>query len=98
MQAPLAEANQQGVQNRQPNGLYVFEHETYYILIHAPYTRTVEFWYISDVPQWFQRVTFVTISPYFEVLRKENIWRKESIRWLLISADGLVMQGIDNIG
>ena len=33
-----------GVQNKPPNGLYVFEHKTWYILIHAPHTRTLAFW------------------------------------------------------
>ena len=28
--------------------LYVFEHETQYLLIHAPFTRTVIFWHIGN--------------------------------------------------
>ena len=30
--------------------LYVFEHKTQYLLIHAPYTRFVVFWHISNIP------------------------------------------------
>ena len=30
--------------------LYVFEHKTQYLLIHAPYTRIVIFWHISNIP------------------------------------------------
>ena len=31
--------------------LYVFEHKTQYLLIHAPFTQTVIFWGIGNVPQ-----------------------------------------------
>ena len=44
--------------------LYVFEHKIY-ISIHAPYTRIVVFWHISNIPQWFCRVKFVIIPPPF---------------------------------
>ena len=30
--------------------LYIFEHKTQYLLIHAPYTLTVVFWHISNIP------------------------------------------------
>ena len=30
--------------------LYVFEHKTQYLLIHAPFTRIVVFWHIGNVP------------------------------------------------
>ena len=30
--------------------LYVFEHETQYLLIHAPFTPIVVFWHISNIP------------------------------------------------
>ena len=30
--------------------LYVFEHKMQYLLIHAPYTRIVIFWHISNIP------------------------------------------------
>ena len=51
MQAPL-------VACREPAGklwqlckvLYVFEHKTHYLLIHAPFTRIVVFWHIGKVP------------------------------------------------
>ena len=39
-----------GMQKRRTNGLYVFEHKTQYILKHAPHTRTVAFWHISNIP------------------------------------------------
>ena len=29
--------------------LYVFEHKMQYLLIHAPYTRIVVFWHISNI-------------------------------------------------
>ena len=32
--------------NRLLDVLYVFEHKTQYLLIHAPYTRIVIFWHI----------------------------------------------------
>ena len=45
--------------------LYVFEHKTQYLLIHAPFTRIVVFWHIVTYPQWFRRVKFVVIPPCF---------------------------------
>ena len=30
--------------------LYVFEHKTQYLFIHAPFTRIVVFWHIGNVP------------------------------------------------
>ena len=45
--------------------MYVFEHKMIYISIHAPYTRIVVFWHISNIPQWFRKVKFVIISPRF---------------------------------
>ena len=32
------------------NVLYVFEHKTQYLLIHAPFTLIVVFWHIGNVP------------------------------------------------
>ena len=50
MRAPLAARRETvGVQNKPPNVLCVFEHKTKNILIHAPRTRTVAFWHISDM-------------------------------------------------
>ena len=51
MRAPLAAC-------REPAGklwllcrvLYVFEHKTQYLLIHAPFTCIVVFWYFSNMP------------------------------------------------
>ena len=51
MPAPLAAC-------REPAGklwqlrkvLYVFEHKTQHLLIHAPFTRIVLFWHIGNVP------------------------------------------------
>ena len=42
--------NQQGSRTRLPSALYVFEHKTKNILIHAPHTCTVAFWHISNIP------------------------------------------------
>ena len=50
MQAPLAARRERaGFQTRPSSVLYVFEHKTKNILIHAPHTRTVAFWHISNV-------------------------------------------------
>ena len=50
MRAPLAARREPaGIQNRPPNVLYVYEHKTWHILIHAPYTRIVAFWHIGDI-------------------------------------------------
>ena len=52
MLAPLATGlRPEGDQNRPPKVLYVFEHKTKYILIHAPHTRTVAFWHMSTILQ-----------------------------------------------
>ena len=48
MQALLATCHELAVDyNILPKVLYVFEHKTWYILIHAPYTHIVVFWHIS---------------------------------------------------
>ena len=49
--------------NRLPEVLYVFEHKTWYISMHAPYTHIVIFGHISNIPQEFCRVKIVMI-PY----------------------------------
>ena len=36
--------------NTVPKLLDVFEHQTKYVIIHAPYTRIVVFWHISNIP------------------------------------------------
>ena len=36
--------------NTHPKLLHVFEHKMKYVLIHAPYTRIVIFWHISNIP------------------------------------------------
>ena len=41
-----------GSYNRLLDVLYVFEHKMQYLLIHAPYTRIVVFWHISNMPPW----------------------------------------------
>ena len=38
-----------GGQNRSPSVLYVLEHKTKNILIHAPHTCSVAFWHINDM-------------------------------------------------
>ena len=51
MQAPLAVCRKLSLDyNTFPKLLYVFEHKTKYILIHAPYARIVVFWYIINIP------------------------------------------------
>ena len=35
--------------NTLPKMLYIFEHKTYYVLIHAPYAHIVAFWHISNI-------------------------------------------------
>ena len=43
-------ANQWEVMTRLLEVLYVFEHNTQYLLIHVPYTRIMAFWHISNIP------------------------------------------------
>ena len=55
MQAPLAAYREPaGSYNRLSYVLYVFEHKTQYLLIHAPYTCThiVVFWHIFNMFPW----------------------------------------------
>ena len=64
MRAPLAARREPaGVQPL--NVLYVFEHKTLYMLIHALQTRAVAFWYISNIPPRFYWNKFVIIPLYF---------------------------------
>ena len=51
--SPAACREPAGVQNRHPSVLYVFEHKTKNILIHAPHIRIAAFWHISNIPQGF---------------------------------------------
>ena len=65
MQALLAACRELSLDyNTVPKLQYVFEHKTC-VLIHAPYTHIVVFWHISNIPQWFRRVTFVVMLPRF---------------------------------
>ena len=49
MRAPLAACRELALDyNILTKLLYVFEHKPLYILIRAPYTRIVAFWYISN--------------------------------------------------
>ena len=51
MRAPLAACREPtGKLWQLCEGLYVFEHQTQYILINAPFTRIVVFWHIGNVP------------------------------------------------
>ena len=51
MRAPLAACREPAGKLWQLcNVLYVLEHKTQYILIHAPFTRIVVFWHIGNVP------------------------------------------------
>ena len=50
MRAPLVACREPtGSYNRLPIVLYVFEHKTQYLLIHAPYTHIPVFWRNSDI-------------------------------------------------
>ena len=50
MRVPLAACHESvGSFNRLSHVLYVFEHKTQYLLIHAPHTRIVEFWHINNM-------------------------------------------------
>ena len=51
MRAPLAACHEPAGKLRQLcKVLYVFEHKTQYILIHAPFIRIMVFWHIGNVP------------------------------------------------
>ena len=51
MRAPLAACRKPVLDyNTLPKLLYGFEHKKQYVLIHAPYTRIVVFWHISNIP------------------------------------------------
>ena len=51
MRAPLAACREPAGKLWQPcKLLYVFEHETQYLLIHAPFICIVVFWHIGNVP------------------------------------------------
>ena len=51
MRAPLVACHELALDyNTLPKLLYIFEHKTYYVLIHALYTRIVAFWHISNIP------------------------------------------------
>ena len=65
MRAPLvARREPVGIYRRPLELPYVFEQKTQYILIHAPYTRMVVFWHISNIPAIFL-VKFVIIPLCF---------------------------------
>ena len=65
MRAPIAAC-------REPAGklwqlrkvLYVFEHKTQYILIHAPSTRIVLFWHIGNVPPMISQSNCCNIATF----------------------------------
>ena len=51
MGAPLAACHEPpGSYNRLFDVLYVFEHKTEYLSIHAPFTHIMVFWHISNMP------------------------------------------------
>ena len=51
MRAPLVACRElAGDYKRLPEVLNILEHKTYYLLIHAPLTRIVVFWHISNIP------------------------------------------------
>ena len=67
---------------REPAGSYdksirtdiCFEHKTQYLLIRAPYARTLVFWHISNIPPppWFRRVNLIVIPPRFK--KQQYLW------------------------
>ena len=60
---------------REPAGSYdkttrtaiCFEHKTQYILIHAPYTRIVVFWHISNIPPMISQSQISCNTPTFYI-------------------------------
>ena len=51
MRAPLVACREPvGIYNWLLGMLYVFEHQTQYILVHAPHTPIVVFWHVSNMP------------------------------------------------
>ena len=64
MQAPLVACRElAGSYNWLFMVLYVFEHKSQHVFIHAPYTRIKVFWHVNNIPQGFGRVKFVIIPP-----------------------------------
>ena len=72
--------------------LYVFEHKTLDLLIHAPYTRIVVFWHISYMPPWiswdqicyntpmFCIATILLYNCQLVVIMKEPIYVVQAVR------------------
>ena len=61
--------------------LYVFEHETQYVLIHAPYTRIVVYWHISNISPMilkrqicFNTATFCTAAVFVKYCYTTGSW------------------------
>ena len=60
---------------REPAGSYdkttrtaiCFEHKTQYILIHAPYTRIVVFWHISNIPPMISQSQISCNTPTYNI-------------------------------
>ena len=60
---------------REPAGSYdkttrtaiCFEHKTQYLLIHAPYTRIVVFWHISNIPPMISQSQISCDTPTFYI-------------------------------
>ena len=46
---------------------YMFEHKTQYLLIRAPYTRIVVFWYISNIPPMISQSQISCNTPTFYI-------------------------------
>ena len=61
-----------GVKNRPLNVLYAFERKPPYIIIHAPHTRAVAFWHITNIHPTDFIVKFVIVPPYF--IKKTYLW------------------------
>ena len=50
------------------NGAICFQYQTQYILIHAPYTRVVAFWHISNIPPRFSLSEIRYTTPMFYIM------------------------------
>ena len=66
MRAPLATRHEPaGIQIGPPNGFYIFEQKTKYIVIHIPHIRTVAFWHIGIIPPMISWSQICYNTPYF---------------------------------
>ena len=72
MWAPLAACREPAWKLWQLCMVLYFLYNAQYLLIHAPFTRIVVFWHISNVLPRFRRVKFVVIPPRFVL--QQYLW------------------------